>query len=172
MGVSHPLTLDGLSASAPPQETERRVSRRVICYTLYLVFKEPNPLPASRRHRYRCRPSLGEPFKVTTVHRYRQSFCRRDIRIGVLAEVFTLHSRLNQPASSALRAGCPSGEPYNLTGASRSCQPLAGHCPEFVNSARYGRGSSPASPSVSRIAGHRSPDRPGRAPSRRSRAVR
>ena len=37
MGVSHPLTLDGLSS--------KTVSSRFAgyCYTLYLVFKEPNP---------------------------------------------------------------------------------------------------------------------------------
>jgi hypothetical protein len=74
MGVSHPLTLDGL-----------------YCYTLYLVFKEPNPFPAGSRHRDRCRPSLGEPSKVTTARRCRQPFCRlRQSRIGgLLAEVFT-----------------------------------------------------------------------------------
>jgi hypothetical protein len=114
MGVSHPLTLDGLFA-----------------YTLYLVFKEPDTAPFARPPPTGLHPRTRSVFRGTFQGYYRSP---SPSTLPVSATSGESGPWLGcSPASrarlsrtiDALRAGRPSGEPSNLTIAFPACQPVA-----------------------------------------------
>lgn len=93
--MSRPLTLDGLQRNAA------KAFCQIICYTLYLVFKEPATAETPMRRRRGDPPptghpsaggasASGEPYEVTTDCRFRQarSSCRT-LELPIRAAEFT-----------------------------------------------------------------------------------
>ena len=143
MGVSHPLTLDGLLLHSPCGEL-----RRLVLLHALSSFQRTEPASAASQLRRVNPASLEQPASFPITDRIPANAARHFARFrgtfqgyyrsptpstllsvptfGMfgLAEVFASHSiARHSRTSSALRAGGPSGEPSNLTIDLLPCQP-------------------------------------------------
>jgi hypothetical protein len=127
MVVNHPLTLDGLRST--PRLAALRRNGYCVCYTLYLVFKEPDPAarPARRRFaslhgaarncfaalRPRCIPTQlplptvsGEPCEITIVRPFSSSS-------RVLRRAKEFRTRAGRAAASSRERCLPANSMFN-----------------------------------------------------------